>query len=385
MKKFQLLTVGHSYIVPLNRRLAHELTRVAPIACDVTICAPQTLQGDLRPLEIEFEKNEPCKTIPVKVRLSSKIHLMAYSRHLKEVLARNWDFVHAWEEPYIYSGAQIARWSAGKPLVYYTYQNISKAYPPPFSWFERKSLHSARGWIAGGITTESALQSRPSYAARPHCIIPLGVDVAHFRPDPCAGAHVRQQLMWSSPEPHIVGYMGRFVPEKGLRVLMQALDRCRSPWRALFLGGGPLLKEIEQWASAYPGRVAIVSSVKHDKVPMYLNAMDMLVAPSQTMPFWREQLGRMITEAFACGVPVVASDSGEIPNVVQNAGLIVEESNVAAWATAIENLLNDKAKRNSMSEAGLERAHSTFAWPVIAKKHWEFFLKILDSPGSLSQ
>ena len=63
-----------------------------------------------------------------------------------------------------------------------------------------------------------------------------------------------------------------------------------------------------------------MTGVAHDDVPEYLNAMDLLCAPSQTTARWREQFGRMLIEAMACGVPVVASRSGEIPYVVGDAG-----------------------------------------------------------------
>ena len=58
--------------------------------------------------------------------------------------------------------------------------------------------------------------------------------------------------------------------------------------------------------------------------------MDLMCAPSQTTRRWREQFGRMLIEAMACGVPVVASPSGEIPHVVGDAGLLVDETDVAA-------------------------------------------------------
>jgi glycosyltransferase involved in cell wall biosynthesis len=63
-----------------------------------------------------------------------------------------------------------------------------------------------------------------------------------------------------------------------------------------------------------------IVKVAHDEVPAYLNAMDLLCAPSLTTPSWREQLGRMVVEALACGVPVISSDSGELPFVVADAG-----------------------------------------------------------------
>ena len=79
--------------------------------------------------------------------------------------------------------------------------------------------------------------------------------------------------------------------------------------------------------------------------------MDVLCAPSQTTARWREQFGRMLIEAMACGVPVVASRSGEIPHVVGDAGLLVDEADVAAWTAALDRLLADAALRRDSRRA----------------------------------
>jgi glycosyltransferase involved in cell wall biosynthesis len=105
--------------------------------------------------------------------------------------------------------------------------------------------------------------------------------------------------------------------------------------------------------------------------------MDMLCAPSQTTPRWREQFGRMLIEAFASGLPVIGSDSGEIPHVLGDAGVIVGESNAADWRTAIGELLDSPARRKTLSAGGLDRARTHFAWPVVARQHLEFFDELL--------
>ena len=106
--------------------------------------------------------------------------------------------------------------------------------------------------------------------------------------------------------------------------------------------------------------------------------MDMLVAPSQTTRHWREQFGRMLIEAFASGVPVIGSDSGEIPFVIDGAGVVVGEKDQRGWTAAIESLLNGPDRRAELRHRGLERAQQ-FAWPVIAKQYLEFFDELLES------
>jgi glycosyltransferase involved in cell wall biosynthesis len=355
-------------------------------------------------MHLEADPNEICQLKAVPVYLSQRIHVMTYGWQLKQILQQGWDLVHSWEEPYILAGGQIAWWMPKEtplvyrtaqsrtssyldrflpnrtPLVYFSFQSHSKLYPPPFDWIERYSMSRASGWICSGHTVAEALKPRPGYSL-PMRLIPLGVDVNHFYPAPDAGLQIRRSLEWEEQGAPVIGYLGRLVPDKGLDLLMQVLDRLQTPWRALFVGTGPMEATLQAWANRHPDRVRICTTVKHDEVPQYLNAMDILCAPSQTMPHWKEQFGRMLVEAFACGVPVVGSDSGEIPYVIQNAGVVVGEKDEQGWVEALSDLLDSPSRREELAAKGLQRAHSVYAWPVIAKQHLEFFTELLDSPG----
>jgi len=318
--------------------------------------------------------------VPVPMRFTNRVHVMFYGKRLPETLRQNWDVVHCWEEPYIFVGGQIAKWSRrDTTLVYATFQNIPKQYPPPFNLIERYSMKRASGWIAFGRTVAEALEKRTGYSEKAHRVIPPGVDVNLFRPDRNAGREVRRKLNWDERGAPVVGYLGRFVEEKGLQMLMRVLDRTLSDWRALFVGTGPLEGVLRNWGATKGERVKVVTGVKHDEVPHYLNAMDVLCAPSQTTRRWREQFGRMLLESFACGVSVIASDSGEIPHVVGDAGLIVNEKDEQAWACSIACLLEDDKRRNEMRQRGLERVNTTYAWPIVARKHLDFFDELIDS------
>lgn len=215
------------------------------------------------------------------------------------------------------------------------------------------------------------------YGARPYRVMPLGVDLDHFRPDAAAGEAVRRALGWATDGPPVVGYLGRLVPEKGLPLLLRVLDGLRTPWRALVVGTGPLENEVRRWAARHGERVRLCTGVRHAEVARHISAMDVLCAPSQTTPRWREQFGRMIVEAFACGVPVVGSDSGEIPHVLSGAGLMVGEADEAAWGEALASLLESPGRRAELAAAGLERARVCYAWPVIARRHLDFFEEVL--------
>jgi glycosyltransferase involved in cell wall biosynthesis len=315
--------------------------------------------------------DEPCRVVPVAVHFSRRVHTMLYGADLVRLLRRPWDLVHCWEEPYVAAAAQISSIAALRvPLVFATFQNIEKRYPPPFNWIERSAMRRADGVIAFGHTARRVLEARGWQ--QPVCTIPPGVDVDRFRPDDDHRVRIRSQLGWTGPVP-VLGFLGRFVPEKGLTLLLGVLDRLKAPWRALFVGSGPLEPKLREWSRRHGDRVRLQSGISHDDVPAYLNAMDVLCAPSQTTVRWREQFGRMLIEAFSCGVPVIAANSGEIPHVVADAGVTVDERDAEAWAHAIDELLAHPDRRAELSRRGRDRAMTTFSWPVVARQHVQFF------------
>lgn len=381
----RLLSIGHSYVVALNRRLPHEIARESGGAWEVTVIAPSFVQSALRPIDIERRSDEQFSLEALPAHLTRFPQVFFYGRRLRELLSERWDFVHCWEEPYIIAGGQVA-WSMPRhtPWVFYTFQNLDKQYLPPFGSIERYCVNHCSGWIASGESV-ARVQTARGYELKPHRVIALGVDLAAFRPDEAARASVRTRLGWNEPGAPVVGFLGRLIEEKGLRFLMSILSKTSSPWRALFVGMGPLEAELCRWAERFGNSVRIITGVGHDSVPAYLNAMDILCAPSQTTPRWREQFGRMLVEAFACGVPVIASNSGEIPYVVGDAGMVVDERDEVRWAAALADLLESPGRRRDLASRGLDRARTQFDWRVIARKHLDFFDELLDRQTTAAQ
>jgi glycosyltransferase involved in cell wall biosynthesis len=382
-RRRRILSIGHSYCVALNRRLAHEMARAGGADWEVTAVAPSFFHGDFGAIDCERFAGELCGLEAIPAYMTSRIHLFIYGRRLRELTRQNCDLVHCWEEPYILAGAQAAWWTPRDvPFVFWTMQNLAKRYPPPFSLIEKYCFERCAGWFGSGRLVVEAMRSR-GHGAKPHRVMPIGVDADLFRPDASAREATRIRLGWNLPNPPVVGFVGRFIEGKGLRLMMRALDRICEPWRALFIGGGPLEPALRAWAARYDDRVRIVNNVTHDQVPVYLNTMDLLCAPSQSTPRWREQFGRMVVEAFACGVPVISSDSGELPYVVGDAGVIAGERDEDAWVRTISELIDSPSARLELSRKGIERARSTYAWPIVAHDHLEFFSRLLEGDTTL--
>jgi glycosyltransferase involved in cell wall biosynthesis len=376
----KLLSIAHSYAVGVNRRLAHEMSVAGSTQWDVTAVAPSHFRasGDLRPVSFSSRGLEPCRVEVVPAYLSRSVHLFVYGRRLKRILAEPWDLIHAWEEPYILVGYQISRWARPSvPLVYRTAQSLSKRYPPPFNWIESHNMERASGWICSGKLVADTLSAREIYQRRPTRLIPLGVDLDFYRRREASVQQALHELEWDRIGPPVVGYVGRFVTAKGLKMLSQVLDDLHSPWRALFLGAGPLEGYLRRWGRRWGDRVRVCTEVHHDDVPRYLGVMDVMCAPSQTTANWREQFGRMLIEAFAAGVPVVGSDSGEIPHVIGDAGIVCGEKDHHAWVRELRSLLGDPSQRAALAGRGLARAQERYAWPIIARQYLNFFDELI--------
>ena len=347
-------------------------------AWEVTAAAPVRLRGDLRPIELEPLPEEACRLVPIDMRFGSHPHLRVYGPQLRSLLhEERWDVVHCWEEPYVLAAAQVAH-HVRRPAKFVpaTFQNIAKSYPLLVTMIERRVMRRADAWIAFGQTVHEAQSYRPAYEGKPARVLNPGVDTETFHPDLIGGRRIREMLGWR-PEDSVVGFTGRLVEEKGIETIVHAFGRSTRRWNLLVVGGGILAEQIESLERQHPDRVKLVRNVSHNEVPTYLSAMDLLCAPSRTRPHWKEQFGRMLIEAMACGVPVLASASGEIPHVLADAGLVIAEDDLPQWAATIDRVLADPSVRSEMASRGLARARTEFSWPVIARRHLDFFDEVL--------
>jgi glycosyltransferase involved in cell wall biosynthesis len=270
------------------------------------------------------------------------------------------DLVHIDEEPYNLATAH-GTWAAGRVgarSLLFTWQNLLRRYPPPFRWFERSVFaHSAFG-IAGSREALDVLRAK-GYCG-PGAVIPqFGIDPDMFSPD---GAETEG--------PPVIGLVSRLVEEKGVMVLLAALAGLPGEWRLHVIGSGPLEAEARRRAEqlGLDGRITWERGVASTRVPDRLRSFTVLVQPSLTRRHWKEQFGRALAEAMACGVPVIGSDSAEIPNVIGDAGLVVPEGDPVALRTAIARVVADPELRHALADKGRTRALERYTHARIAEQ-----------------
>lgn len=276
----------------------------------------------------------------------------------RQLGSKRWDLIDMHEEPFGLAAAEVLllRWLRCRdvPFVLTSAQNIEKRYPPPFRWFERWSLRGAAGAYtcnseAGEILRRKGLRGELD-------LLPLGVDIERFEP--------------AEREPPTdtlrVGFVGRLIPHKGVDVLLEAVA-LDARLRAEIVGSGPELERLTARCRTLgiADRVTFAGHVDGGAVPGVYPRFDVLAVPSVVMPGWIEQFGRVVVEAQASGVPVVASDSGALPDVVGENGLLVEPGNPSALASALVRFLDEPGLWLRLRQAGVAAA-PRYSWERIA-------------------
>ena len=165
----------------------------------------------------------------------------------------------------------------------------------------------------------------------------------------------------SEDEPFTIGYAGRLVAEKGLLDLVEAARRLEPPVRLLLVGEGPLRGELER--AAVDGlTVEVATASDQAEMPALYRRMDVLALPSRTTATWAEQFGRVLSEALVCGVPVIGSDSGEIPWVIRTTGggRTFPEGDAGALAVRLAEVRASPEEAADRARAGGVEARAQF-------------------------
>jgi len=176
-------------------------------------------------------------------------------------------------------------------------------------------------------------------------VIPLGVDIRKFRPDLPVAA-IRESL-GLRPDDVVLLFVGRLVPIKRISLLLKVFKRVareRDDVKLLIVGDGPL-KSLILEAMKEDSRILYLGP--REDVNMIMAASDVLILPSRS-----EGVPSVILEAQACGMPVIASRTGGIPDVVKHGrtGLLVDVNDLHGLIRALRRLINNPELRRTMGQ-----------------------------------
>jgi len=276
--------------------------------------------------------------------------------------------------------ARAASWPRHVPVVCFTVENIDHP-----RWRQAMGHFLARQFGAAARDLTVAILSSAGERAvdglacinqegldiftrerkwhQPVMLMPLGTDVTLFRREDAPARRASLGLDGA----FVVGYFGRLTPAKAPHLLIEALAQLPQNVKLLLdmydnFMPGSYADTILSRADELHVRDRIVRINVHNiEVPAYMNVCDVVVLPSVSTPRWREQFGRVLPEAMACEVPVIGSRSGNIPAVVGDAGILVEEGSAPALVRAIEELITDPVRRHQLGVRGRERVIEHFS------------------------
>lgn len=364
--------VSHAAVVGLNQEPFHLL---AANDVDVTLIAPRALETDIRGrVTLEAFPGFAGRIVALPVALGGYrralggqrgIHLIVYRGLARAIAAARPEVIFVEEEPHSLAAWQVAGIARrlGIPFVVHENQNIARRLPFPFGSIRRRVL--AR---ASGVTVRNAVARdhvRAEGFRGPVVEFPHGVDPSRFANGIASGLR----------HP-VVGFVGRLVVEKGITDLIGAVAGTTAS--LLVVGDGPLMDQARSLAAALEITSQFTGAVPHDEVPRRYAGMDVVAIPSRTTSTWKEQFGRIVIEANAAGVPVVVTDSGELPRTVETTGggVVVPEGDAGALREALRALCEDEERRHALGAAGRAGVAAHFTTRAIAAELARFLREV---------
>ena len=222
-------------------------------------------------------------------------------------------------------------------------------------------LHVARGF---GVPTGRSI------------FLPNGVDSERFSPSVHGVVRERYRI---SPSTKVVLCPRRLVPKNGVNFLIEGIPtilRIHPDTIFVIVGEGPERAALESQTRELrvQDKVVFAGGISNDEINGYYAGADLVMLPSL-----KEATSISALEAMSCAKPVVASNVGGLPYLVEDGvtGSLVPPADAQALATAVSELLSDPERRNEMGAAARSRVLSELTWDHIARRTSEFYSQVL--------
>lgn len=351
----RLLVVSHPCVVSVNQEVYRELARRG---WEVTLVVPGRWRHDYSSADIVPRALAGLESAlrPLAVALPGRQQRHVYLTSARAQCARVRPHVaFLEEEPFALAATQwgLACRRLGIPFGVASYENIDRALPAPVRWLRSRVLRDA-AFVAARSPAAAALVRRWGARGEVGLVPPAVPPLERAAAQPGDGER-----------PFTVGYAGRLTESKGLLDLLAAVRMLAAPVELTLIGDGALRGALE--GQPIPGStVRVRDDLSHEQMGAGYAQLDVLVLPSHTTPTWKEQFGRVIIEALWCGVPVVGSDSGEIPWLIglTGGGLVFAEGRPEELAERLARLREAPALRAELAAAGRAVVERMFTVPA---------------------
>jgi glycosyltransferase involved in cell wall biosynthesis len=379
----RILFISHAYLVGVNQGKLKAIAQTGKVV--VGLLAPSNWKAlewnRLMPLETP---DADIKTYSAPVLFPGKVGAYVFTPWKLWQVLKDFkpDVVQVELEVFSLGALELAIFCRilGKPLVIFGWENIDRRLSWLRRWVRKFVMQTAKLIIAGNRDGEVLLRQW-GYGGLIEVMPQIGVDTQLF------AANTRESLTRSKQDEFRIGYLGRLAHQKGVDIILTALRQLRdSPDRGLnctliICGSGAeeetLKKEAEKLEIS--DFITWKGGVSHHQAPEAISQFDVLVLPSRTTTTWKEQFGHVLIEAMAMGVPVVGSDSGDIPNVIGRDDLIFPEEDAAGLAAILERMIKDPEWCQEAGKYGMDRVYQNYTHERIATRSLDLWNRVLTS------
>ena len=359
----RVLFISHAYVVGVNQGKLNAISQVADVT--VGLLAPSNWKalewGRLLPLERPYPNIE---IYSAPVMFSGRVGAYFYAPWVLWQVVRDFkpDLIQVETEVFslcAFEAAILARLT-GIPMVIFGWENQLRQLSAARWQICQFVLGTARAIIAGNQDGAKVMQEW-DYRGLLEVMPQMGVDPQFFAPAPTNSAIFR------------IGFLGRLAHSKGIDLIFTAVAKLRDRGIAsqiILCGSGPeeaalrtlaadlQIAELVTWRGAVP----------HSQAPTELSQFDVLVLPSRSTATWKEQFGHVLIEAMSMGIPVIGSDSGEIPHAIGREDLVFPEGDASLLAEILARAIEDAQWRQEAGLYGLTRVHQLYSHDRIAQR-----------------
>ena len=348
------------------------------------VLTPERWYESIQEIHFVPEADIHCEEIPCPIRFSGYGSRFFYQRgiaqHFKDFQP---DIIHLEEEAWSLNALQTVRlkrkYCPKSRFIFRTSLSIpaKQRFGPLPVWIERRVFRETD--MAFPLSENAGEILKQKGYDGEQIPFPNGVDVSLFQKhDMC---ELKESL--GLKDSFVIGYVGRLLQMKGVDTLIEAVSMLAKtdlncPFMLLIVGQGEDKGRFQEAAAGHQiaDRIVWIDVVPPEEVPNYINCMDTLVLPSRTTAEWVEFFGRVLIEGMACEVPVIGSDSGEIPHVIGDAGIVFPEGDAEMLAAKIDQLHNDQKLYHDLQRRGLQRVQD-FTWETIAERTYRVYQHLL--------
>lgn len=251
---------------------------------------------------------------------------------------------------------------------------------PLKDFFKRKALKKVDAIVA--ISNENSRQIQTLYPEESQKVrvIHNGIDISWWQSQTLSFSdkdrtEIKENLFYAREDTLIILNIAELHERKGQEYLIEAIPTVVEKFpniKFVFVGEGPNRHHLESLVNKYKIERHVTFTGKQKNIPKILKSADIFCLPSR-----REAFGMVNLEAMISGVPIIASRTGGIPEIINQTGILVEPESSRALSKALLLLIQDPESRAQLAEAGKARVFSDFSAKSMSQKYEKIYEEIL--------